>query len=1014
MSKSYYEPSQKKSLFDLAFETGARTVASHLVGDFFDKVPEELTFAAGQESKQISAINSAEINALNELTRMSNAISSQFFDMARIDGMSDDDAASILEKNYANYDKSFKRLMSDDNIKYFDIGNTDPDGNIAMTTGSSDVVRQHAENVHTEYLNARKIADFSTKQYAGLKEMKTGVQKARERTQAGFYDIDQKGINDAIDKVENLLMKNNATMGGKQLINKDTLKNQSDKYIDWLGASFKAKQRDVDPKTPGIQFSKEALKDKGRVIDLSNTKDFSKAVQEDLQKYGIMITGDGTSITYGEGALLVDRLFKDNQPARAGALLDKMLPSGGEHTRKEKLRKIKQSELITTNQQADRVAKQLEKEIKWLKAQAKTFDEQTIKGVNSAQTMLNQHDGLSIDNVIAEFGGSGVQHSQIGENRINKIFNIWPTDDFEQPDNLRPLVNGVKNYLSNFQESTTKWTGTVDNPEVLFMNFSKKQQQGSAKDLLKLLAYTSPDFNGWGSGKGGVVVKMGKKIDKNGKPVDDFQSLQFADIDRLSNETAYKALKENRDPGSLLWLLGFGIGDDLNPETKKEYTIEERAKLVNERANSLEYENANTHFTGDMLHGAEGRVIIQLAEHWNEREKIISGIVDNEVLDRWKENSYKSDLYEGFATGIYKNLTPEENKLIENALNAVKVADGEATSKNVGGEEIITDKIPKLTDKDLSAVKEKIKQSYVPPIDVKEEERLGVSPAIQQMKLTLANSMIASGADSTAVQDSLKNITSEVALKNLVSNIITPKEPKEVKETDFPETDIGGYLDPSTEVAKVVASDVDERREKVKETDPLMTSLANLGEDIEVTPYGPPPPIDKVLTDLAVETAVPKEAPLKDTGEHIVKEMTGEGRRYVAGEGGPGSLALGDYITEDLEKIENLKSGLVEHKERGDSYNVNKSNKAIRELENKIKDKIGNAINPDTGLLSDSKQNEVLYDVLQKVFPEKSMRELKNMIRKYSTAKTKSSSLSFILEQMEKKTPSSNVLSNIQ
>jgi hypothetical protein len=853
MSKSYYEPSQKKSLFDLAFETGARTVASHLVGDFFDKVPEELTFAAGQESKQISAINSAEINALNELTRMSNAISTQFLDLAKIDGMSDDDADSMLAKNYANYDEAFLRLMSDDNIKYFDIGNPDADGNLAMITGSSDVVRDHAKNVYAEYQNARKISDFVSTQYAGLKEMKTGVQKARKRTQAGFYDIDQKTLNDAIDKVENLLMKNHATVGGKQLINKDILQNQSDKYIDWLRASHKARQKDVDLKTPGIQFSKEVLKDKGRVIDLSNTKDFSKAVQEDLQKYGIMTTGDGTSITYGEGALLIDRLFKDNQPARAGALLDKMLPSGGEHTRKEKLRKIQQSELITTNQQADRVAKQLEKEIKWLTAQAKTLEEQTLKGVNSAQTMVNQHDGLSIDNIVSELGGSGVQHSQIGENQIKKIFNLWPTDDFEQPKYLRPFVNGIKNYLSHFQESTTKWTGTVDNPEVLFMNFSKRQQQGSAKDLLKILAYTSPDFNGWRGGKGGgVVVKMGKKIDKNGKPVDDFQSLQFADIDRLSDETAYKALKENRDPGSLLWLLGFGIGDDLNPETNKEYTIEERAKLVDDRAKSLKYKKAHTHFTGDMLKGAEGRVIIQLAEHWNEREKIISGIVDNEVLDRWKENSYKSDLYEGFATGIYKNLTPEENKLIENALNAVKVADGEATSKNVGGEEIITEKIPKLTDKDLLAVKEKIKESYVPPIDVKEEERLKVSPAIQQMKLTLANEMIASGADSTAVQDSLKNITSEVALKNLVSNIITPKEPKEVKETDFPETDIGEYLDPSTEVAQVVAGDVDKRREKVKETDPLMTSLANLGEDIEVTPS-----TKTVLNDLEIASIVP-------------------------------------------------------------------------------------------------------------------------------------------------------------
>ena len=35
--------------------------------------------------------------------------------------MSDDQADSMLAKNYTNYDEAFSRLMSDNNIKYFAI-----------------------------------------------------------------------------------------------------------------------------------------------------------------------------------------------------------------------------------------------------------------------------------------------------------------------------------------------------------------------------------------------------------------------------------------------------------------------------------------------------------------------------------------------------------------------------------------------------------------------------------------------------------------------------------------------------------------------------------------------------------------------------------------------------------------------------------------------------------------------------------------------------------------------------
>ena len=129
--------------------------------------------------------------------------------------------------------------------------------------------------------------------------------------------------------------------------------------------------------------------------------------------------------------------------------------------------------------------------------------------------------------------------------------------------------------------------------------------------------------------------------------------------------------------------------------------------------------------------------------------------------------------------------------------------------------------------------------------------------------------------------------------------------------------------------------------------------------------------------------------------------MGGEQRWYLSGEGG--ALAMGDYLAEDLSKIENIKNNLVEYRSKGDQYNIKKSVEAIDELENKIKEKLGKHINPDTGLLSDERTTKNLYDLLKTVFPNKSMSELQDMLRQYSTAKTKASSLPFILDELEKK-----------
>ena len=106
---------------------------------------------------------------------------------------------------------------------------------------------------------------------------------------------------------------------------------------------------------------------------------------------------------------------------------------------------------------------------------------------------------------------------------------------------------------------------------------------------------------------------------------------------------------------------------------------------------------------------------------------------------------------------------------------------------------------------------------------------------------------------------------------------------------------------------------------------------------------------------------------------------TGAVRRYA-------NKGLG----ENLKSYITLSNVLSQYRE-GDVFNKKQTSSRIKSLEEKIKSEVGNYINPETGEFKDATYTNRIYDRLQeRYFPNLSLREIKDLLRNFSTAKTMS------------------------
>jgi len=122
--------------------------------------------------------------------------------------------------------------------------------------------------------------------------------------------------------------------------------------------------------------------------------------------------------------------------------------------------------------------------------------------------------------------------------------------------------------------------------------------------------------------------------------------------------------------------------------------------------------------------------------------------------------------------------------------------------------------------------------------------------------------------------------------------------------------------------------------------------------------------------------------PLKPTNvKYIISDIsksgkeTGKVRRYV------------DYsLGKNLKQLKDLRKRAPEIEERGDKYNLKQINEKISSLENKIRESIGDYVNPETGEFSNPEYTKRIYRSLKRTLPDLQMRELMDLLRDFSTA----------------------------
>ena len=192
-----------------------------------------------------------------------------------------------------------------------------------------------------------------------------------------------------------------------------------------------------------------------------------------------------------------------------------------------------------------------------------------------------------------------------------------------------------------------------------------------------------------------------------------------------------------------------------------------------------------------------------------------------------------------------------------------------------------------------------------------------------------------------------------------------------------------------TEVKDNVEQLADNKQQEQKVVEdkdvPIMLSPVSAGNRSEMVDRDP----DAYRADIDISTMFPQELVSQNTYElsDIAKsgKETGSARRYT-------SKALGENLKNYIDL-----SNRILPKSSGDSFDERKRSRAqrqiegrMKDLESRIKSEIGSYINPETGDFKDAVFTDRIYSGLRRsFFPNLTMVEIKNILRKFSTAKPK-------------------------
>ena len=947
MAKSYYEPQQQSSLFDVALQTGARAIAGHLVGDFFDKVPEELKYAASMEKAQINAVTKGETDALSEIRSVSTMIGG-LTDLAKINAKRVEGEPDVLADRFATIESALQRLAGDDNISYYDLSSPDDDS-LTTISGTSVPVQRQARLMLDTFKGAKGVYEHIGKVHEDNNALIESLNTLRASAQGGTFVSDQESLNNTIDSIRSIY-ENNIRLGGDDIIDSKALGRTTNSLQAWAQANHKAALTDWDPKEPGIQLGAEAMQN--AEIDLKDWKlsgNLRDTIIADLKKNDYMQLGTQT-IRYDQAAAMAMQYLQTGEPIKANAIFDKIIPGGSAFENKKQVMALMTANETLDIQRATALQTHMNKRVSTLKAlidhsQQESKDAASIYYGNTKA--LN--DGL-FDNV-GRSTGRGWKYEGLEE--TTRVFGLVKTGEYEKNDGVIPLSQLASDYTNQYS-TPIKYTSNVPDQNIRAAQDGMLRQEQAAKPLLKILLFS------------GVGAAKGKIHDENGK------EWTYKTMDELTDKQAYKLLKDSESHGGLNWLLGLNTGT-------VELSDGDRQKLITKRLREIDpsgkgKKDGSTWSKTSVMHDEDGKLVFKMANHWYTHEKLLENSANPDKIKAMKQQQAQMDFYKKILGGqlelnFFESLGKGgeiEKGWLQEIKNDVKVAAG-ANVKMVDGEEVVIDNV--TYDKDAKAL-----------VAAEMAKREQAAIDLNQMQVDLA------AGDQPLPGDDLA--TGDVAVNRNLDDLLNPRldiDAMDADSSDFSSTD-------STDYGLALPAISDSSKTNNKQ---VLDAVGNLEKvsNVDVKP------VEGVLDDLELQSVVPKQERSKFTSvrDGYGDQMTPLERRKFRKDGEIPEKLIGVYnkdkklssiapiaeeLTKDLKTIAKLKWS------QSNKMASSEMSVKLMELESKIKDKFGQSINPTTGLLSDTSTNKAVYDLLARAFPDKSIEELQQMMMQYSTSET--------------------------
>ena len=419
---------------------------------------------------------------------------------------------------------------------------------------------------------------------------------------------------------------------------------------------------DYDPLDAGIQLSQEIIESNGESIGnpfkLKPDDPFNQSLLKDLKSSGTMEALDGvTDITYEQAVKHVQVFFQAGEVKKGLVLLDRIIPDGGNYLdRKREIRNIKNADKTMSWTQANHTHSLLNKSIANKKG---IIDELKSQAEESHSTFTVQAKEMSsqLKAIVGEAWGG---HS--GQEDEGKWLGFLNSGEYSAPEGLKGIANMIIPY-SSIQTVAAPNLSKADQPRKLQSELYRKRQELSSIPMLRALAYANP---------------LGQKIlDADGK------SWDFKDIAGMSEELAYRTVKHQRADGGMLHLLGFGVGDVAG---SKKLDAAGRAKERVDRAKKLKlypenvFASQNTVYDKDFLAGKEGKLVLEMAKHWNTQESLLDEAYNEDVLKAMDVENSQLEFLEKLKMGDYVNgLNGQQAKVLQDIQDAAKVVNGNGT-----------------------------------------------------------------------------------------------------------------------------------------------------------------------------------------------------------------------------------------------------------------------------------------------------------------------------------------------